>query len=97
MVATKKFWDSLSADDKAAVQKAATEAGLLQRKLLDEGDKDVIEKFKAAGVSVDAVPPAELSKVQERVKPVVAKFKQQIGEDFVNGFIAEVEKARTTN
>jgi hypothetical protein len=48
-------------------------------------------------VSVDAVPPAELSKVQERVKPVVAKFKQQIGEDFVNGFIAEVEKARTTN
>jgi len=97
MVASKKFWDSLSDSDKAAVQKAATEAGLLQRKLLDEGDKDVIEKFKAAGVSVDTVPPAELGKIQERVKPVVAKFKEQIGEDFVNAFIAEVEKARTTN
>jgi TRAP-type C4-dicarboxylate transport system substrate-binding protein len=97
MVASKKFWDTLSDADKAGIQKAATEAGLLQRKLLDEGDKDVIGKFREAGVTVDVVPPAELSKVQEKVKPVVAKFKQQIGEEFVNGFIAEVEKARTTN
>ena len=97
LVASKKFWDQLSENDKAGVQKAATEAGLLQRKLLDEGDKDVIAKFKAAGITVDVVPAAELSKVQERVQPVVAKFKQQIGEEFVNGFMAEVEKARTTN
>jgi len=97
LVASKKFWDQLSENDKAGVQKAATEAGLLQRKLLDEGDKDVIAKFKAAGITVDVVPAAELSKVQERVQPVVAKFKQQIGEEFVNGFMAEVEKVRTTN
>ena len=95
LVASKKFWDTLSDADKAGIQKAATEAGLLQRKLLDEGDKDVIDKFKEAGVTVDVVPPAELSKVQEKVKPVVAKFKPQIGEDFVNEFIAEIEKART--
>lgn len=94
MVASKKFWDSLSADDKAGVQKAATEAGLLQRKLLDEGDAEVMTKFKAAGVTLNTMSPAELARVQEKVKPVVAKFAPQIGEDFVKGFMAEIEKAR---
>jgi TRAP-type transport system periplasmic protein len=95
LVASKKFWDTLSPADKEGVQKAATEAGALQRKLLDEGNADVIGKFKAAGVTVDTVPPAELAKIQEKVKPVVAKFSPQIGEEFVKGFQAEIEKARS--
>jgi TRAP-type C4-dicarboxylate transport system substrate-binding protein len=94
LVASKKFWDTLSAADKAGIQKAAVEAGLLQRKLLDEGDKDVIAKFKAAGVTVSQVSPAELARIQEKVKPVVAKFSPVIGDDFVNGFYAEIDKVR---
>ena len=95
LVASKKFWDTLSPADKAGVQKAAVEAGLLQRKLLDEGNADVISKFRAAGVTVDSVPPAELVKIQDRVKPVMAKFAPQIGEEFVKGFLAEIDKARS--
>jgi tripartite ATP-independent transporter DctP family solute receptor len=94
MVASKKFWDSLSPADKAGLQKAATEAGLLQRKLLDEGDADVIGKFKAAGVTVNTMTTAELARVQAQVKPVVAKFAPQIGEEFVKGFMAEIENVR---
>jgi TRAP-type transport system periplasmic protein len=94
MVASKKFWDTLSADDKAGVQKAAVEAGLLQRKLLDEGNADVIAKFKAAGVTVDMMSPAEIARIQDKVKPVVTKFSPLIGEDFVKGFYAEIDKAR---
>jgi tripartite ATP-independent transporter DctP family solute receptor len=94
MVASKKFWDGLSPADKAGIQKAATEAGLLQRKLLDEGNADVIGKFKAAGVTVNTVAPAELARIQEKVKPVGAKFAPQIGEDFVKGFQDEIAKAR---
>jgi len=94
LVASKKFWDTLSADDKAGIQKAATEAGLLQRKLLDEGDRDVIGKFKEAGVSVNEVSADDLRKVQDKVKSVVEKFKGQIGDEFVTGFVAEIEKAR---
>lgn len=94
LVASKKFWDTLSTEDKAAVQKAATEVGLLQRKLLDEGDADVVAKFKAAGVTMNTVSPAELSRIQDKVKPVVAKFAPIIGEDFVKGFYAEIDKAR---
>ncbi len=94
LVASKKFWDKLSDADKAGVKKAAVEAGLYQRQLLDDGDKDVIAKFGQAGVKVDAIPAAELVKIQEKVKPVVTKFAPQIGEDFVKGFYAEIEAAR---
>ncbi|MBT3068104.1 TRAP transporter substrate-binding protein [Rhodoferax sp. U11-2br] len=94
IVASKKFWDTLSPADQAGVQKAATEAGLYQRKLLDEGDIDVVSKFKAAGVTVNTVSPAELARIQDKVKPVVAKFAPIIGEDFVKGFYTEIDKAR---
>ena len=67
----------------------------MQRQLLDEGDKDVIKKFGEAGVKVDAIPPAELAKIQDKVKPVIAKFAPQIGEDFLKEFQAEIEKVRT--
>ena len=38
-----------------------------------------------------------LAKIQEKVKPVVAKFAPQIREEFIKGFYAEIEKARATN
>jgi TRAP-type transport system periplasmic protein len=95
LVASKKFWDTLSAADKTGLQKAATEAGQLQRQYLEEGDKDVVGKFKTAGVTVSAVPAAELARIQEKVKPVVTKFAPIIGEEFVKQFYAEIEKARS--
>ncbi len=94
LVVNKKFWEGLSDADRTGVQKAADEAKLLQRQLLDEGDKEVIGKFGAAGVKVDAIPPAELAKIQDKVKPVVTKFAPQIGEDFIKEFYAEIEKVR---
>ena len=93
LVVSSKFWDKLSDADKAGVQKAADEARLYQRQLLDEGDKDVIKKFRDAGVQVDEVPPAELTKIRDKVKPVVGKFVPQIGEEFFKEFQAEIEKA----
>ena len=94
LVVSKKFWDGLSDADKQGVQKAADEAKILQRQLLEAGDKEVIGKFGTAGVKVDAVPPAELAKIQDKVKPVVTKFAPQIGEDFIKEFYAEIDKAR---
>ncbi|MFT4189944.1 MAG: TRAP transporter substrate-binding protein [Comamonas sp.] len=96
LVASKRFWDKLSEADRTGVRKAAVEAGLLQRKLLDEGDAEVIGKFKAAGVQVNPVSPAELARIQEKVQPVVAKFTPLIGEAFVKGFYAEIEQVRAT-
>ena len=76
------------------MQKAADEAKIVQRELLDAGDKEVIGKFGTAGVKVDAVAPADLAKIQEKVKPVVTKFAPQIGEEFIKEFYAEIDKVR---
>lgn len=94
LVVSKKFWDTLTPADKAGIQKAAVEAGLYQRKLLDEGNADVIAKFKSDGVTVNTVSPPELARIQEKVKPVVAKFSPIIGDEFVKGFYDEIAKAR---
>ena len=94
LVVSKKFWDGLSDADKQGVQKAADEAKILQRQLLDAGDKDVIAKFGQAGVKVDTIAPADLAKIQKKVKPVVTKFAPQIGEDFIKEFYAEIDKVR---
>ena len=94
LVVSKKFWDGLSDSDKQGVQKAADEAKVVQRQLLDAGDKDVIAKFGEAGVKVDAIAPADLAKIQDKVKPVVTKFAPQIGEAFIKDFYAEIDKVR---
>ncbi|NDZ15936.1 TRAP transporter substrate-binding protein [Variovorax sp. WS11] len=94
LVASKKFWDTLPPADKDGIRKAAVEAGLYQRKLLDEGNADVVAKFKAEGVTVNTVSSAELARIQEKVKPVVAKYAPIIGDDFVKGFQDEIAKAR---
>jgi tripartite ATP-independent transporter DctP family solute receptor len=94
LVVSKKFWDKLSDADRAGVAKAAAEAGVYQRELLDKGEKEAIGKFEAAGVQVNSIPADELARIQEKVRPVITKFAPQIGEDFVKGFYAEIDKAR---
>ena len=39
-----------------------------------------VAKFKAAGVTINTVSPAELARIQEKVKPVVTKFAPLIGD-----------------
>ena len=45
-------------------------------------------------MTVDSMPAAELARMQDKVKPVLAKFSPQIGDEFVKGFFAEIEQAR---
>ncbi len=94
LMVSKKFWDTLSAEDQAALRKAASEVSKLHRINMQAADKDVVEKLRGHGVSVEPLPPAELAKLRVMVEPVVAKFTPTIGEEFVKAFYAEIEKAR---
>jgi tripartite ATP-independent transporter DctP family solute receptor len=94
MIASKKWWDGLSPALQAAVQKAAVEAAEVENKLIVDGDKDVIKKFEAAGVKVNALKAEELGRIRDKVKPVAEKFREIVGADFYKAFTSELEAIR---
>ncbi len=94
LAVSSKFWKTLKAEDQEALRKAALEAMKFHRKNMTAADIDVVVKLKEHGMSVEPLPPAELDKIRELVKPVVAKFTPMVGEEFVKEFYAEIEKAR---
>jgi TRAP-type transport system periplasmic protein len=94
VLASKKFWDGLTVDDKKLLSEAAQEAALFQRKLNREAQsKDLID-LKAAGMLVTELPPAETAKMVERFKPVITKHAATIGAEVVTDFIAAAETAK---
>jgi tripartite ATP-independent transporter DctP family solute receptor len=97
IVISKKSWDKLSAEDQAAVRKAAVEAMRYLFKLIDEANKDVVAKLEAGGMKVNTLPEAELAKLREKVRPIVDKYAPVIGVDLVKEFQEEIAKARKAN
>lgn len=93
---SKKLWDRLTPEEQKIVQDAATESGLYQRKLSREVDAKALAELKAKKMDVTIMPPAEIAKMRERLKPVVEKHTQTIGSAFVGEVMAELEKYRST-
>lgn len=90
---SKKAWDKLNKDEQAVVMDAARETATYQRKFSrDSQDSALVSLRKSMDVSV--LPPAEISKVRVKVKPVIDKFSASIGPDFVKSVFAELEKIR---
>lgn len=73
LVMSKKTWDSLSADEKKAVTDAAAEAGPFQRKINRDLMASNLDALKKAGMQVTEFSPAELQKMQAKMKPVLDK------------------------
>lgn len=94
---SKKTWDKLSADEKKIVQDAADEAGVYQRKLSRDVAAKSLDALKAKNMEVTVLPPAELDKMRERLKPVIEKHTQSIGPAFVGEMMSELEKYRAAH
>ena len=94
VIVSKKFWDKLSADEKKILQDAATETAVFQRKVARDEAAKVLEEVKKRGMTVHELPPAEVEKLKERAKPVVAKYSAQIGESLFKDTVAQVERVR---
>jgi len=94
VVISKKFWDSLSADEKKAVQDAATESAKYQREQSRNAAGSILDALKKSGMQVTDLAPAEVAKLREKMKPVIAKHTAGVGEPTVKAVMAEIEKAR---
>jgi tripartite ATP-independent transporter DctP family solute receptor len=94
VLASKKFWDKLSADEKNVFQAACTEARQYQIKTNREQGARLLAELKAKGMAVNEIAPAEMARMREKVKPVVDKYAKQVGEDLLRETTAEIAKAK---
>ncbi|NPC57340.1 TRAP transporter substrate-binding protein [Caenimonas soli] len=94
VVISKKFWDTLSADEKKIVQDAATESAKYEREQSRAAAGTILESLKKSGMQVTELPAAEFGKLRDRMKPVIAKHSASVGEATVNSMMAELDKLR---
>jgi TRAP-type transport system periplasmic protein len=95
LLASKKWWSSLSPDQQKAVQKVAEETRTFQRKEELSQAGDVVGQLKAKGMSVTEMPPAELAKIRTAVQTVIDKNTETVGAEFAQSFYGELKKYRS--
>jgi tripartite ATP-independent transporter DctP family solute receptor len=94
LIVSKKFWDKLNADEKALITEAAAQATTYQRGVSRTQAEIAVEDLKKAGMQVTELPPAEIAKLREKVKPVVEKQTAIVGADTVAALQSELAKLR---
>ena len=90
---SKKFWDTLSADEKKIVADAAVESTAYQRQQARAQAGTALDAVRKGGMQVNELAPAELAKFREKMKPVVEKHGAAIAET-VKELQAELAKQR---
>jgi TRAP-type C4-dicarboxylate transport system substrate-binding protein len=94
---SKITWDKLSDDEKKLIQEAATEAARYQREVNRAAGAKALDQLKEEGVEVIELPPAEIAKLKAKAQPVIEKYTQDVGPEFVAELHAELEKVRGKN
>jgi TRAP-type transport system periplasmic protein len=90
----KKFWDKLTPEEQQILQDSCVEARDYQRKVNRESNTKVLAELKAKGMTFNEIPPEEMAKMREKVRPVIDKYTKEVGEDLVKQTYAEIEKVR---
>ena len=94
LIISKKTWDSMSAEEKKIIGDAAAEATKFQREASRAAADTALDTLKKAGMTVTELPPAEMAKLRDKVKPVIDKHTAAVGDDVVQQVQAEIAKVR---
>jgi TRAP-type transport system periplasmic protein len=94
VIISKKFWDTLAPADKTLLQDAALESAKYQREQSRAASAGILDSLKKSGMQVTELPPAEVAKLREKMKPVIAKHSASVGEATVGAMMAELDKLR---
>lgn len=91
---SKKFWDSLSKEEKQIMTIAAKNATTFQRKATAAEAGTALQGMKDNGVQVTQFSEADLQTIRDRVPPAIAPHLEKIGPEFMNLVRAEIAKVR---
>lgn len=95
VIFSKRTWDKLSPGDRKIIQEAAQEAGTFERKVSREANEKAAEALKGKGMTITQIPPQEIARMREKVKPVTDKFVKESGEELAKEIYAEIDKVRS--
>ena len=94
VLASKKWWDGLSAEERRVIQESAVASRDFERKDSRAASIKAIETLKAKGMQVNVVPDSELARMREKARPAFDKFAADGGADVLKDLQAEIAKAR---
>ncbi|MDB5742364.1 MAG: dicarboxylate transporter, DctP subunit [Polaromonas sp.] len=94
VIMSKKFWDTLSGAEKKIVTDAAAEATKFQRQASRDAAGSTLDQLKKAGMQVTELPPAEIAKLRDKMRPVIAKYAVSVGQETVKAMQDELAKVR---
>lgn len=94
IVASKKVWDRLSADERRVLREAVIEGGRFERAANREQEQKALESLKAKGMVVNELTGPELVKLRAKVQPVADSIAKDAGEDLVKEMYREIAKVR---
>lgn len=94
MMVSKKFWDTLSDDEKKIIEEATVEARDVQRKAARAMTEKSRKVMTDHGMQLNEIAPAEIARMKEAVKPVVDKYAAQLDPALLKEFNAELERVK---
>ncbi len=94
VLASKKWWDGLSADEKKVLQESAVASRDFERKDTRAAAGKAIDTLKGKGMQVNVVADAELARMREKAKPAFDKFAADGGAEVLKELQGEIAKVR---
>ena len=94
VVISKKFWEQLPPADQKILKDAAVESAQYERTQSRAMLQSGLEDLKKGGMEVNELSAAEVTKLREKMKPVIAKNSASVGEGTVEAMMAELAKLR---
>lgn len=87
------FWSGLTPDQQSLLRDAMTEATAYQQELVNAEEAGQLQKIREAGVNVVELGPEERQVFSERTRDVRAAYREEVGAEVFDGWLAAVEAA----
>jgi tripartite ATP-independent transporter DctP family solute receptor len=97
VIFSKKLWDQMSEEERQIIKESAREAGVFARETNRSAEKESLQTLIDNGMEVTELSPEVLKQMQDMTRPVIDKYKGEIGEEIVNELLQEIEKVRNSN
>jgi len=86
--------NTLSGAEKKIVTDAALEVTKAQRQASRDAAGSTLDQLKKAGMQVTELPPAEIARLRDKMRPMIAKYAVSVGQDTVKAMQDELAKVR---